>query len=173
MDSPGRGIVCRNKSGSIQCGVPLAPDCSSHASDYEHGVWFGAVLRHPAVELLNAFDRRQDFGQMPVVEFTKWAFKLCRSLSHHFDYEIGATDNQGDLQDAACRRSSTRWRRIIHKIPSRPDRPYRPHRSRQNRRNFGLVNGDASTPCWTSFSVAAGHGSRRTTKPAAISFSSR
>ncbi len=50
---------------------------------------------------------------------------------------------------------------------------YRPHCSRQNRRNFGLVNGDAPTPCWTSLSVAAGHGSRRTAKPAVISLSSR
>ncbi len=50
---------------------------------------------------------------------------------------------------------------------------YRAHCSRQKRRNFGLVNGDALTPCWISLRVAAEHLSRRSAKPAAISISRR
>ena len=80
MNGPRRGVVCRTESGSIQRGVPIAPVCSSNTSHYKQGVWFGAVLLHPRVELLNAFDRREDGDQMPLVECSKRSFELCRSL---------------------------------------------------------------------------------------------
>lgn len=110
MDSPRQGVVRRNESGSIYRGVQTAPVCSSDTSDHKRQVWFDAVLLHPRVELVNAFDGREEGGQMPFVEFSKRPFELCRSVSQRSNYEIGDYNNQGGLPVAASWKIFHVWR---------------------------------------------------------------